>query len=262
MRASSLFLSHGAPTIALERGAYPDALGRFGRDLPAPSALVVFSGHFQDRSGIRITASPHPPTIHDFSGFPDALYALTYPAPGSPDLAERIRTLLEADGRTASLDPVRGWDHGLWMPLRFVFPDALIPIVEVSLPEDADPEELMRIGSTLAPLRERGVLLVGSGGIVHNLRRVRFGGDPTEVEPWAKEFDDWVAQRLENREIARLADYRRQAPHADLAVPTSEHFDPLFVALGYAKPEDEAIPIYTGFQYGTVSLRSFAMGRN
>lgn len=256
MGTPSVFLSHGAPTTALDTGPYASSLSGFGRSL-TPRALVVLSGHFQAPPPIRIASGARPATVHDFSGFPEELYAIEYPAPGDPELADEIHALLESAGRAARLDPTRGWDHGLWVPLRLMFPDATIPIVEVSLPRGASPEELLAMGAALAPLREKDVILAGSGGIVHNLARVRFG--QVDVDPWARQFDDWIAQALASRDIARLTRYRTEAPHADLAVPTSEHFDPLFVALGYASPVREVTPIYAGFEHGNISLRSFAV---
>jgi 4,5-DOPA dioxygenase extradiol len=258
MPISSLFLSHGAPTIALEDGGYAKGLGRFGRALPAPSALVVFSGHFQSSPPLPVTSGTRPSLVYDFSGFPAELYRLTYPAPGEPPLAKEIGSLLERQGFAATLDARRGWDHGVWIPLRLLFPKADVPVIEVALPRSAPPAQLMRIGEALSPLRDRGVLLVGSGGIVHNLARVRFGDE--DVDPWAREFDEWVAERLAAGAVGDLLDYRAKAPHAELAVPTSEHFDPLFVALGYAAPGGLVTPIYQGFQHGNISLRSLALG--
>lgn len=257
MDASSLFLSHGAPTIALQPGAYGASLELACRDLTRPSAIVVFSAHFPSRSAeVRLTAADRPPLIHDFSGFPEELYRMRYDAPGSPALAEQARDLLERAGIAAETDRRRGWDHGLWVPMRLAFPEADIPVVEASLPS-ATAADLLAIGRALAPLQEQGVLLVGSGGIVHNLARVRFGAG--DVEPWARSFDNWVADRLNAGEIDELARYREKAPGADLAVPTPEHFDSLFVALGYAGDEPRGEPIYRGFEHGNISLASYRL---
>lgn len=256
--APLLFLSHGAPTLALDiDGEYARALRRYAGTLASPPALVVFSGHFEQPPPIRITAAAHPDLIYDFGGFPEEMYRIEYPAPGAPDLAENVRSLLAAAGFEATLDPRRGWDHGAWVPLRLAFPEAAIPVVEVSMPRNAAPEELMRIGNALASLRKRRVVLVGSGGIVHNLRRVRLERTDA-IDGWAREFDAWVWQRLAARDFAALCDYRDRAPHADLAVPTTDHFDPLFVVLGAAQEADRLEPIFEGFQYGNISLRSFA----
>jgi len=261
MKAPAAFFSHGAPTLAIEPGDYGRALGDFGRALaPRPRAVVVFSGHFEAPLPARVTAAPRPPLIYDFGGFPDEMYRIRYPAPGDPQLASEISGLLGAAGIRSALDPTRGWDHGLWVPLRMAFPDAEIPIVEVSQPAGATPEELLAIGAALAPLREKGVLLAGSGGIVHNLRRVRFAAadGPGDVDGWAREFDDWVAGRLGEMDLSTLARYRTEAPHAALAVPTAEHFNPLFVVLGAVTADERPRTIYEGFQYGNISLRSFA----
>ena len=259
-RAPALFVSHGAPSLALEGdGVYARALQAFCA-AHSPRALVVFSGHFQQPRPIRITAAARPSLIYDFGGFPDELYRLTYPAPGSPELAREIVALLEKAGIGAELDESRGWDHGLWVPLRLAFPRAAAPVVEVSLPRGAPPSELLRVGAALCELRESGAVLIGSGGIVHNLARARLDAPSGPVDPWANEFDAWVAERLAKMEIAELVAYRDLAPHAELAVPTTEHFDPLFVVLGAAAEDDRLMPIYEGFQYGNLSLRSFALG--
>ncbi len=260
MTLPALFVSHGAPTLALEtEGDYARALRAFCAALPAPRALVVFSGHFQEPEPIRITSGARPPLLYDFGGFPEEMYRIRYDAPGDPELAARIRSRLAEAGFEAALDPKRPWDHGAWVPLRLAFPDARVPVVEVSIPAGASPETIVKIGSALAPLRDEDVLLIGSGGIVHNLRRVRLGSTGAGVEPWAEEFDRWVGERLETMEIPALLSYARVAPHAALAVPTSEHFDPLFVVLGSRRESDRVVPVYEGFQYGTLSLRSFAL---
>jgi 4,5-DOPA dioxygenase extradiol len=262
MHAPAVFFSHGAPTLAIEPGDYGPALLEFGRRLtPRPRAIVVFSGHFEEPLPARATAASRPPLIYDFGGFPDEMYRIQYPAPGEPQLAKEIAGLLRDAGIPSALDPSRGWDHGLWVPLRMAFPEADVPIVEVSQPAGASPRELLAIGAALAPLRERGVVLAGSGGIVHNLRRVRFGGAGGAVDGWAKEFDAWVAARLDTMDVETLVRYRAEAPHADLAVPTAEHFNPLFVVLGALSKEDRPETIYEGFQYGNISLRSLAFGR-
>lgn len=268
-----LFVSHGAPTVALEEGDYAASLRRFADSIPLPSAIVVVSAHWQTRWPIRVTGSRRPSLIHDFSGFPRELYTLEYPAPGSPALAARIVELLngaeresEPVGSTgipgAVLDRERGWDHGLWVPLRIAFPAASIPVVEVSLPAPAEPARLAWVGRALAPLRAEGVLLIGSGGVVHNLRRIRFEEEDLEGEPvvdrWAREFDDWVRARLDPIGEDELLDYRRAAPHADLAVPTTEHFDPLLVAIGARGGSDHLEDVHAGFRYANLSMRCFA----
>jgi 4,5-DOPA dioxygenase extradiol len=144
--------------------------------------------------------------------------------------------------------------------LRLAFPAAEVPVVQVSLPQPRTIPGLLRMGRALAPLRERGVLLLGSGGVVHNLRRVRFEDKRAPVDPWARAFDAWVAAQLQERDLEALAAYRSQAPHADLAVPTTEHFDPIFFTLGAALPGDRVLWLHEGFHNGNLSMRSFALG--
>jgi 4,5-DOPA dioxygenase extradiol len=177
------------------------------------------------------------------------LYRITYPAPGSPELAARIPG--------AEPETNRGLDHGAWVPLRLAWPEARIPVVQVSLP-GGGPEESFALGRALRPLRDEGVIVIGSGGIVHNLGLVHFSQKNSGVDPWAADFDRWVADRLSSRDIDALFAYRTLAPEADLAVPTSEHFDPMFVTLGASWPEERIDTIYEGFHYGNLSMRSFA----
>jgi 4,5-DOPA dioxygenase extradiol len=205
-----------------------------------------------------VGTSARPETIHDFGGFPDELYALSYPCPGEPQLGDEILGLLSAAGVRAVPDARRGLDHGAWVPLRHAYPGAEIPALEVTLPSPRSPSDLIRMGQALAPLRGRGILLVGSGGIVHNLRRVRFADKAAPVEPWARAFDGWVRDRLEEGKVAPVAEYRSRAPEAASAVPTTEHFDPLFVVLGALGDGFRVRDVFEGFTYGNLSMRTFA----
>lgn len=248
------FLAHGSPMQAVERDDFTAELRRWAERIPKPRAVVVVSAHWESRGAVRVTGSAKPPLIYDFSGFPPELYDVRYPSPGDPALAREVASLLHAE-----IEPSRGLDHGAWVPLYHAFPAADAPVVEVSLPESRTSDDVARMGRALAPLRERGVLLVGSGGIVHNLRRVRLDDKTAPVEPWAEEFDRWVAARVESLDLDGLASYRPNAPHAELSVPTPEHFDPVFFVLGAALPGDRVLPIHAGFQYGSLSMRSFAL---
>lgn len=258
-RASALFISHGSPMVALEHDAYDEALARAAASPPKPAAIVVVSAHWEALAPVRISSSAHPRTIHDFGGFPDALYRLTYAAPGAPSLARDIERRLSLHGVASVLDPDRGLDHGVWVPLRFMFPDADIPVVAVSLRVPRSPAELLAIGAALSPLRDEVVMLVGSGGVVHNLRRVVFSDKRAPVDNWARQFDDWFRARLHERDVDAIAAYRIDAPHADLAVPTSEHFDPLFAVLGSARDDDRLVDVYEGFHHGNLSMRCFSL---
>jgi 4,5-DOPA dioxygenase extradiol len=254
----ALFVSHGAPSAALEDDAYTRALGAWARARPRPRAVVVLSAHAEARGPVRVNTASHPSLVYDFYGFAPALYDLRYQAPGAPDLAREIAGALAEAGQEPVLDAQRGWDHGVWVPLRLLYPVADVPIVELSLPVPRTPAALLATGAALRPLRARGVLLLGSGGIVHNLHRLGpdDGGSPL---PWAAAFDGWVKERLLALDRESLAAYETLAPHAEQAVPTSEHFDPLFFVLGALDPNDRVESVYEGFRYGTLSLRSFAL---
>lgn len=254
----ALFVSHGSPLVAVEPGAYPKALQAFGEGVASPRALVVVSAHWETQNEVRVTASEAPPLIYDFGGFPEPLYQLKYPSPGAPGLARDIVARLGAAGLRAVADASRGLDHGTWIPLRLAFPSARIPVVQVSMPWGASAADVARMGEALRPLRTEGVLLVGSGGLTHNLRRLVWQDKSAPAESWAREFDVWVAERLAARDFARLQSWT-SAPHARLAHPSAEHLLPLFFVLGAALPEDRVSPVFEGFHYATLSMRSFAL---
>jgi 4,5-DOPA dioxygenase extradiol len=255
-RTPVLFVSHGAPTVALERGAYADALRAFAA-AGRPRAVVVVSAHWTARRTLGVTASPRTRLLYDFTGFPRALYALQWPAPGAPDVAARVAALLGAAGFAASLDPARGLDHGAWVPLSLGWPAADVPVVQVALP-DAGAGTLLGLGAALAPLRDEGILLVASGGAVHNLGRVRLGEEGAP-DAWAARFDAWCAERVAALDAAGLERWRESAPDAFLAHPTPEHFGPVLVAIGARAPGDRAVTLHEGIRYGNLSMRSFAL---
>ena len=252
-KAPSVFVAHGAPSLALQDDAVTRALRAFGETLDGAGAIAVVSAHWETRGGIRVNAVAKPQVIYDFGGFAPELYTLRYDAPGDPDLAREIATMLGA-----TLETERGWDHGLWVPLRHIRPRADIPIVEISLPCPSRGDDLLRLGSTLAPLRDRGIVIMGTGGIVHNLRRINFAGVDAPAEEWARAFDAWIEERIEARDYSALAQYE-QAPYARDAVPTPEHYHPLLVAAG-AAGDDTPRVIVDAFHYGTLSMRSIAFG--
>jgi len=257
-RLPAAFLAHGSPMLAVEEDGVTAMLRRWGGSL-RPRAIVVVSAHWEAPGPVRITAAERPTLIYDFSGFPPELYDLRYPSPGDPALAADLVKRLESAGVKAAPDGRHGLDHGAWVPIRHAFPAADLPMLEVSLPVPRSPELLAQLGMALAPLREAGVLLVGSGGIVHNLRRVRLDDKDAPVDSWAREFDTWVAGRIPSLDPVSLSGYRSEAPHAAESVPTSEHFDPLFFVLGAALPGDRPSTLVEGFQYGNLSMRSFAL---
>ncbi len=258
MTAPAVFISHGSPMVAQERGLFQDALAGFGQRF-RPKAIVAVSAHWGTSTSILISATERYETIHDFGGFPPALYELRYAPPGSPELAQRIAGLLKSGGWKSEITTTRGLDHGVWIPLRLMYPEAGISVVQISVPLDLTPHQLYEIGETLQALRSENIMIFGSGGIVHNLQKFRGGPIDQPVEPWVREFDDWFKVKLEQQKIADLIRYRELAPHPELAVPTFEHFAPVFIVLGAGSGSDKIETIFEGFQYGALSMRSFAV---
>jgi 4,5-DOPA dioxygenase extradiol len=249
VRQPVIFLAHGAPTLAIDGGAWGPALREYGTSLPRPGAILVISAHWETSGSPRITSASRPGVIHDFGGFPEALYQLDYPAMGDPLLAARLAKAVCAD-----LDGARPLDHGAWVPLRWMFPEANVPVLQLSLPRPRDFLSMLRLGEALRVFRDEGFLIVGSGGLVHNLRRLDWegGGDP---EPWAAGFEDWVMHALLTMGPQEFAAALPGAPHLREAVPTTEHFDPLLVALGAAGPDAGFRTLFAGWQMGNLSLR-------
>ncbi len=253
-RPASLFLSHGSPMLALEPGSAAPMLQALGAALPRPAAVLALSPHWMARTAT-VGASPRPATIHDFGGFDPALYALQYPAPGDAALAARAAELLQSAGWDTRIDPSRGLDHGVWSPLRFVFPQADVPVVPLAMPWPLDAAGAFRLGRALAPLAADGVLLVGTGSLTHNLHELDFGA--TVQEPPAAhvvDFVDWMRDAIDRGDFTALLDYRRRAPHAVRAHPTDEHLLPLFWALGAAGPTPIPHHWPGGVHYGTLSM--------
>lgn len=250
-----LFVSHGAPMFAIEPGQAGDQLAKLGRELTQPRAIVVISPHWMTRGEVCVTASTHPETIHDFGGFPDALYELQYPAPGAPSLAQEIVDLLGDAGWKARLDARRGLDHGAWVPLLYLAPEAFTPVIQVSMPMPMDTHSALKLGQALKPLRDMNVLIVASGSLTHNL--YEFRGATTHGEAYVKQFAAWTAHVLEAGDTAQVLDYRRLAPGAERAHPTDEHFLPLLIALGAAGETYHARILEGGITYGVLAMDSY-----
>ena len=251
-----VFVSHGAPTLALdqERGR---ELRSWAESLDKPRAILVVSAHWEAQAPTR-GATQTMPLVYDFSGFPDELYKITYEAPGAPDLADRVQGLLEP---AFERDPSRGLDHGAWVPLLHMFPAADVPVLQLSLVRGMSPKKLFALGQKLAPLRNEGILVMGSGGSVHNLREIDMS-PAAATAYWANEFDAWIANTLAEGDTEGLLEYRSRAPEAQRAHPTPEHINPLFVAAGAASAGEHAIgfPI-RGFDFGSLSRRCVQFGR-
>jgi len=252
----SLYISHGSPMLALEPGASGPALKRLAAELPRPKAIVLVSAHWES-TDLRVACNPAPETWHDFGGFPHALFAVQYPAPGEPALAARIVELLAEHGLAARLDAQRPFDHGAWVPLSLMYPAADIPVVQVSLPSQLGPAGLTEIGRALATLRSEGVLIIGSGSITHNLRELDWHAGPESVEPWARDFRDWIIDKLAIDDEAALHDYRQQAPNAVRSHPSDEHLLPLYFARGAG---GEFSVAHRGFTMGALGMDIYRFG--
>ncbi|HSW07191.1 dioxygenase [Aquabacterium sp.] len=262
-----VFLSHGSPMTALEPGAAGDFWRQLGPALDAmaarPRAILAVSAHSLAREPVLMAAARHP-TVHDFSGFPDALYRLNYDSAGAPALAERVAGLLREAGVTVHVVDEGGLDHGIWSPLRFTYPQADIPVLPLAFPPDWSPARLFALGEALAPLAAEGVWLMGTGSITHNLRLL-FGAagrpalDAPEI-PASAAFRTWFAERSAAADWSALLDYRRQAPQAVLMHPTDEHLLPWFVTAGAGGRSAAPQRIHDSLTYGCLGMDAYAFG--
>lgn len=256
-RAPALFLSHGSPMFALQPGRLGPQLCEIGGRLRGLRAVLVVSPHWQTTATVKVQATARPETIHDFGGFPRELFELRYAVSGAPEVATEALRLLADTGFTVASDDRRGLDHGAWVPLRHLLPDGEVPVLQVSMPHHLAAADALRLGHALAPLRDAGVLLVGSGSLTHNLHEFRRHVRDPE---YAQQFADWIADALARNDIDAVLDYRRRAPHATRAHPTEEHFLPLLVALGAADGDSPAQRIEGGLTDGTLSMDSYGWG--
>ncbi|MCH0562204.1 MULTISPECIES: dioxygenase [unclassified Streptomyces] len=253
----ALYLGHGAPPLA-DDPVWPGQLSAWAARLPRPTAILMVSAHWEE-APLALGATTAVPLVHDFWGFPEHYYRVRYPAPGAPALADAVRRLLRAPGMPVQDIPDRGLDHGAYVPLVEMFPAADIPVLQVSMPT-LDPVRLMEIGRRLAPLRDEGVLIVGSGFFTHNLAALRHTGEG--VPGWSAEFDDWGRRALEDGDADALLDFTRKSPAGRLAHPRTEHFAPLFVTMGAADAAGELAEqrsVIDGFWMG-LAKRSVQFG--
>lgn len=255
----ALFVSHGAPTLAIDDGDTNRFLADYARQLRKPAAVLLMSAHF-DAPAVTITASKAPKTIHDFGGFPRALYDLEYPAPGDPLLARRVAGLLAADGIAVELDAHRGLDHGAWVPMLLMYPEADVPLVEISVDAYRDAAFHYRLGELLRPLRDERVMIVGSGGATHNLNEISWPGSDRPPPGWAQDFAEWLNDAIAQARTKDVLDYRQRAPYALRNHPTEEHFLPLAFVLGASYDDEVRRRVHESWDYGSLSMAAFQFG--
>jgi 4,5-DOPA dioxygenase extradiol len=259
VKLPAVFVSHGAPTLALESHDPTHVfLQTLGASLGKPKGILCVSAHWE-ASAPTLGASTKPETIHDFYGLPDALYRIRYGAPGDPTLAESAHVLLTAAGLSARKDVQRGLDHGAWVPLLLAYPDADVPVVQLSVQSGLDAAHHVALGRALAPLRDEGILILGSGGATHDLRRAMLGGrEDAPVPRDVEQFEDWLVSQVEAGATDALQAWTSEAPHARANHPTPEHFLPLFVPLGAAPQGTKGRVLHRRFAYGALSMAAFA----
>ena len=254
----TLFISHGSPMLAIQDSPARQFLQQLGETLPRPRAILVASAHWESSGTSAVSFAAHPKTVHDFGGFPAALFAIQYPAPGAPEIAKYVVELLNAADIPVVASTDRGLDHGAWVPLSLMYPAADIPVVQIALMRGASPREHERLGKALSVLREQDVLIIGSGSLTHNLNEFR--GQPIDAPTpsWVTEFETWMHTTLQKCDYDQLRDYRRLAPSAERNHPTEEHLLPLFVALGAAGTTARAKRIHASYQYGILAMDVYA----
>lgn len=258
MTLPALFIAHGSPLLSVESSDYTQFLNQLGERLPAPKAIVVFTAHW-DCPVPSVTMDENHRTLHDFYGYPSAMYNIQYPAVGQTEIANEICALFSRSNLPYQPVLGRGLDHGVWVPLLHMYPDANIPVIAVSVDSLRSPQEQYDIGRMLEQLRHDHVLIIGSGGTVHNLRMLAQDDEPQD---WAIEFDDWLGERLQQWNTRELFQYDKKAPHARTAVPSygMEHIAPLFYAMGTADMSRTARRLFQSYPHGTLSLNCWQFG--
>jgi 4,5-DOPA dioxygenase extradiol len=257
-RFDPIFLSHGAPSLAIEDSPARRFLEQLGRDLPHPRAVLAVSAHWETRVPA-VNAVAANETIHDFRGFPPELYQIHYPAPGSPLVAGEVADILHNAGFECFVDEERGLDHGAWVPLRLMWPQAQVPVLQLSVQTELGPKHHLSVGRALEPLTWEGILVLGSGSFTHDLSAIR----GAEQEPeWVSRFADWMDQAITENRVGDLVRYRERAPFAERNHPTEEHLLPLFVALGAAGEGARTERLHSSIQYGVLRMDAYRFGPN
>ena len=253
----AVFFGHGIPMNAIQSNTYTESWQKFGQSIPRPKAILAISAHWYGPD-MAVSGNTSPETIHDFYGFPRELFEYTWPAPGSPELALRVQKLLQP--LDVHFDEHRGLDHGTWAVLCHVFPDADIPVVQLSVDERKPPEFHYQIGRLLQPLRDEGVLIVGSGNIVHNLRAYVWEDKKVQPFEWALRFESATRKLMLEGKDRELAEYLRLGKDARLSVPSPDHFLPLLYVLGLRKEHEQVSFPVEGIEGGALSMLSVRIG--
>src|SRR5262245_50335362 len=273
MRTPTLFISHGSPMIAIEPSPARDFLIDYGKKLKKPRAIVIASAHFET-SRPAVVGDARPGMIYDFGGFPDALYRIVYPAPGDPVVAVKVAGLLADAGVAPAMAAHRGYDHGTWVPLSLLFPDADVPVVQLALQPQLGAEHHVKLGRALTSLKDEDILVIGSGNATHNLRAffvTRMRGeddfstvagatatdDGRQVPDWVLQFDDWVRDKVQAGNVDDLVHYRDRAPFARENHPSEEHFLPLHVAVGAAGDGTKGELLHSSYANGVLSMDAY-----
>ncbi|WP_025728085.1 DODA-type extradiol aromatic ring-opening family dioxygenase [Heyndrickxia ginsengihumi] len=256
----SLFIAHGAPLLAVENNEYTQFLSQLGKQLSRPKAIVLFSAHWEARIQ-KVSEVDQYSMIYDFGGFDPVLNRIQYPAVGNKDIAKEIKDLFTSSAIPFAVERQRGLDHGAWVVLRLLYPNAKIPVISMSVNPQLNLEEHYKIGKALEQLRKHDILIIGSGGTVHNLRALNWADDGS-VDQWAVEFDEWLAQTLQQWDLSSLYSYQSTAPSAELAVPPygKEHFIPLIYAMGAADRVQKATLLHRSYRYGNLSHSVWKFG--
>ncbi len=257
----SMFVSHGAPTLAIEQNDTVTFLQQLGVGLGNPRAILCVSAHW-GTGAPTVSTTKQPETIHDFGGFPEELYRMRYTATGAPEVAARVTNLLKEAGIESQISSNRGLDHGAWVPLKLMYPEADIPVTQLSVqPQSGTTISHFRLGQALAPLRREGVLVLATGSATHNLSQL---GRESGTPEWAAQFDGWLRQKISNGSYEELMNYRQLAPYAEVAHPTEEHLLPLFVAMGAGaeSKEPRGQSVHRGWTHGSLSMAAYRFGED
>ncbi|MFX0086421.1 MAG: DODA-type extradiol aromatic ring-opening family dioxygenase [Candidatus Hodarchaeota archaeon] len=268
-KAPSVYIGHGTPLNVIWDTNYKKNLKNFAQSIPLPHSVLVMSAHWEKNIPLQITSGFQPQIIYDYYGFPEEMYQLQYNSLGNPTLAKQIADRLNSRGLETHLNEVQGFDHGAWIPMKIMFPEANIPLLQISIPIPRKSKSLFKIGQLLAEFRKEGVMLLGSGNLVHNLpyvfQQVRKGKlgisnwIHTPEEKWAVETDRWIKEKINDNNIEDLLESSIKAPHFNRAAPTTEHFDPLYFVIGTLDQQEGIAYIHEGFEAGSISMRSFTV---